>query len=153
MTKTGHLLTGIGGAFFAFSIATAIGGYGAVASAFVFTGVTAPDWLEIRLLTTDDGNRVSIIPHRRITHWLLGWIVLVGLSLYALPSFEGSCALGFSIGGLLHTLTDLPNPMGVPVLHPWRRSSLRWWSSGKREWIIVTAITLAGAISLFLLPR
>lgn len=151
MTKTGHYLTGIGGSLLAFSSSAYFGGYEAVSAVFVFLGVTAPDWMEVRLLTTDDGNRVSIIPHRRVTHWMLGWVLLLSLAINLLPSFEGSCLLGFSIGGLLHVLTDFPNPMGVPVLHPWSRSSLRWWASGKREWLIVLGCAILGGTSLWLL--
>ena len=40
---------------------------------------------------------------------------------------------GFGIGGLLHLLVDLPNPMGIPILTPTRRFSLKLWKSGKFE--------------------
>ena len=41
--------------------------------------------------------------------------------------------IGFSLGGLLHLLVDIPNPMGIPILTPYNRFSLKLWKSGKFE--------------------
>ena len=73
---------------------------------------------------------------------------LVNFNLYKLGIVEASALLGFSIGGLLHLLFDLPNPMGIPFLTPWNRVSLNLWNSGKKENLIVTFVIL---FSLFYL--
>lgn len=92
-------------------------------------GGTAPDWLELRI-----GSR-RLLPHRRLTHWLLGWTLALAAWLYfqPAPGYAHHFGLGFLIGGVTHCLVDFPNPMGIPVLHPWNRSSLNWWKSGKND--------------------
>lgn len=85
-------------------------------------GSKAPDWLEIPLVS---GQRV--IPHRRITHWALGWLVVATLAVAPgmLPTALLQMAVfGFSLGALTHVFGDLLTPAGVPVLHPWKRTSL-----------------------------
>lgn len=106
-------------------------------------GGTAPDWLEIPLAGT------RLIPHRRVTHWALAWALgtLICLPYQAGPSVIPGIALGFCFGGLSHVIVDLPNPMGIPLFHPWRRSSLRWWKSGQNEFWIISAFLAAGVAS------
>ena len=57
-----------------------------------------------------------------------------------------SVLIGFSLGGLLHLLTDIPNPMGIPILTPTRRFSFKLWKSGKYE-VAITFVLLL--ISLY----
>lgn len=132
MKGPGHHITGIA--------AGAIGALGTGADLYLtmlgaWVGGTAPDWLELKVFGT------RLIPHRRITHWMLAWAVLVWAAQhYAV----GPLAYGFALGGLTHCLVDFPNPMGVPVFRPWARSSLNWWRSGQHEVLICSlAITLA----------
>lgn len=87
-------------------------------------GASAPDWLEISGRTFW-GRRVSLIPHRRITHWMLGWCAVTAwvlLNLAQRQSFQWCIAAGFCLSALLHVLLDYRTPMSVPVIHPWRRS-------------------------------
>lgn len=106
-------------------------------------GATAPDWAEL----TPWGTRC--IAHRRITHWLVLWLVL-GAVAVQLPGPFGAGVTGFAIAGLTHSLTDLPNPAGVPIIHPWNKTSLRWWGSGQREPFLAIAFGAVAAISFWL---
>jgi len=60
-------------------------------------------------------NNFPIIPNNIVINYLLSFL------------------LGFSFGGLLHLLTDLPNPMGIPIIAPNVRFSLKLWKSGRYE--------------------
>jgi len=103
-------------------------------------GNTAPDTLEFsRYDENAYFKRTSLIPHRTYTHWFLLWFLLFMISggltfyyhAYWLPVWA------YSLGGLMHLLCDLPNPTGVPFLHPKkRRKSLNWWKNGENENII-----------------
>lgn len=100
----------------------------------LFAGCNAPDWLEISSYKHGVG-RVSVIPHRTLTHWLPAWIVLAIVVYYiyqTTPLWPLTLLFGFLLGGILHLLTDLPNPTGVPILTPFKRSrrSLKLWKSG-----------------------
>lgn len=155
MTGKGHFATGVcfslfsykfnmellSNSSFIFPMACAIG---------TIIGSTAPDWLEI---VKKNGGRV--IKHRTITHWVLLWFLFFSVCYFQLTNnflinnlpydnvtkLGFSFGLGFSIGGLLHLLYDLPNPMGIPLITPYRRISLNLWKSGKNEFFIIT-ITL-----------
>lgn len=150
MTGKGHtwvaLATSI--ATYKFSSDLGLTGYLAVI-AYIFGG-TAPDWMEIRV-KSGDGVK-TLIKHRTITHWLPMWIAIfviaygtvtkqfnIGLNIH---EYVLELILGFSMGALLHLLTDLPNPQGIPIIFPSGRSrfSLNLWKSGKYE----VAITIVG---------
>lgn len=149
MTGVGHTHTGIG-----FSMAVFYGTYNylapesvplsLVALLFFIFGSTAPDWLEIRKSTGG-----TVITHRTITHWVPLWLGLLFLaikinetSFFGVSFFEENVFLlnlihvslfSFSLGAILHLITDFPNPMGVPFLTPKHRFSLKLWKSGKFE--------------------
>lgn len=148
MTKTGHHLTGIGAALAAYGLAESQGLPVAHAFIFAFFGATAPDWLEIPKYWVN--KRLSVIPHRTLTHWLPLWLILFAISFVntSLPFELRSTFLGFSLGGLVHLLFDWPNPMGIPVIHPFKRHSLRRWPSGDYEYILVPASWLLGLLVL-----
>lgn len=132
MRRLGHHLTGLGAGLIVAAGAPPEAGLAVVGG---WLGGTAPDWLEPKLFGR------QLIPHRRVTHWLMGWALLLGLAIY---QGLGYLPLGFALGGLTHCLVDLPNPMGVPVIHPWRRSSLNWWRSGQYDWLISALFLGAG---------
>lgn len=114
-------------------------------------GGTAPDWMEIR-----KANGGTVIKHRTITHWLPIWLgifllffglitkspILYDIYKFNVNSHVLAFFFGFGIGGLLHLLVDIPNPMGIPILTPTRRFSLKLWKSGKFEIPIVTVFFL-----------
>lgn len=98
-------------------------------------GSTAPDWLEVAWWTR---ARRLWITHRTLTHWGVGWVLLLVLSYrwlghspFAAPAF------GFACGGLMHLLADWPNPLGVPWIAG--RHSLNWWNSGHCDLLVVGA--------------
>ena len=152
MTGKGHFSTGLTFSLSAFLFSKDVGAISWLSTIFCLFGVNAPDYLEIRI----KGD--TFIPHRTITHWIPIWTglflysifslnpnyfqFLSDFNLYQLGNVEASALLGFSMGGLLHLLFDLPNPMGVPLLTPWHRVSLNLWNSGNREHFIIIFVML-----------
>lgn len=148
MTGYGHTHTGIG-----MSIAIYYASYNyittnniwiSILSSLIFiAGATAPDWLEIRKKTGG-----TVITHTTITHWVPLWIGLLyfGWQLKVTNGFDLSflsnplileltyaSIIAFSLGGILHLITDLPNPMGIPIPTWKHRFSLKLWKSGRME--------------------
>lgn len=86
------------------------------------------------------------IKHRTLTHWLPLWLALEALGLWHHHALWAAALIGFAAGGLTHLLFDLPNPLGVPILSPVHRASLRWWKSGEHDGLLTVAcIALAAA--------
>jgi membrane-bound metal-dependent hydrolase YbcI (DUF457 family) len=100
-------------------------------------GGTAPDWLEIAWWRSKKhGKRRLWITHRTLTHWGIPWVMLLWYSFVSLNSVGWApVAFGFAVGGLMHLLTDWPNPMGVPWIY--RRHSLAMWRSGNLEFVVI----------------
>ena len=96
-------------------------GVPAVISACSYFGASAPDWMEVPWKSNE--HRLSMIPHRTLTHWPVPWFVLVLYALLLPPDavLLSHVLIGFSAGSLLHILMDSMTPMGVPVFVPWRR--------------------------------
>jgi inner membrane protein len=113
-------------------------------------GSTAPDWMEMR---RKSGG--TIITHRTWTHWTPLWVFPLLILLYQydsiglksvieisfynetfINSYVSSFLIGFLFGGVIHLLVDLPNPLGIPILTPYNRFSLKLWKSGKNETLI-----------------
>lgn len=136
MTKTNHLL---GGAVLSYGFvqyattAWDIESSWAIASIIaIILGSIAPDWMEMPTFSLSKRSFKRIIPHRTLTHWVLGW---VGLVYYGYTGFEESVGfwsngdssylliLAFSLGALLHTLQDLMTPHGVPIFIPFYERS------------------------------
>jgi hypothetical protein len=103
-------------------------------------GGTAPDWMEVAWWSR---TRRLWITHRTVTHWGIGWIVLLVLSYRWLGHQHplAAVAFGFACGGLMHLLADWPNPLGVPWIAG--RHSLNWWNSGHCDLLIVGASWVA----------
>jgi inner membrane protein len=139
MTRTGHHLTGLAAGILAAGLfhGTAPSLAWLIVPCAWFGGV-APDRLEYL-------GPWRWVRHRTVTHWWLLWVALLGYAVY-LGGFAGALLFGFGLGGLTHLLFDLPNPMGVPALHPWHRVSLRWWRSGEHEWLLVPMAFGAAAL-------
>lgn len=100
-------------------------------------GGTAPDWLEIAWWRKKHRvKRRLLITHRTLTHWGIPWVTLLWYSYVSLNSAGWApVAFGFAAGGLMHLLTDWPNPMGVPWI--FRRHSLSMWRSGNLEFVVI----------------
>tara|TARA_B100000700_G_scaffold267699_1_gene307765 strand:- start:31817 stop:32401 length:585 start_codon:yes stop_codon:yes gene_type:complete len=164
MTGKGHLFSGIALSLATYTFTNDINGIGYIAAIGTILGAKAPDYLEIRTKVKDENKKVigtrTLITHRTITHWLPLWLIaglflLIQFEQSYFPFFSNynfnnnevsnyifSFFLGYVIGGLLHLITDLPNPMGIPIIHPKKRFSLNLWKSGKLEFLIVLGILL-----------
>lgn len=95
----------------------------------------APDWLEL------PWNGRRLIPHRRITHWVLGWAIVLAYASTMLQGFASWALVGFSLGCLIHLSGDMLTPRGVPVIHPWARTKGAKLTSGSEdEWIWIFAV-------------
>ncbi|WP_133646798.1 metal-dependent hydrolase [Paraburkholderia flava] len=119
---------GAGGPFHLWTLLTFVAGV---------AGATAPDWLEVAWWSR---SRRLWITHRTVTHWGIGWVVLLIVSWhFAVTSHRplAAAAFGFACGGLMHLLADWPNPLGVPWIAG--RHSLNWWNSGRCDLLIVGA--------------
>lgn len=102
------------------------------------SGGTAPDWLEVAWWRSKKtrGTRRLWITHRTLTHWGIPWVTLLWYSYVSLGlAWWAPVAFGFAAGGLMHLLTDWPNPMGVPWI--FRRHSLAMWRSGNLEFMVI----------------
>jgi membrane-bound metal-dependent hydrolase YbcI (DUF457 family) len=103
------------------------------------SGGTAPDWME---LAWWNPRKRLWIRHRTLTHWGVGWLGLLAWSYLLLGTATWApVAFGFAAGGVMHLLSDWPNPLGVPWIYG--RHSLKLWKSGRCDLIIVAASWLA----------
>lgn len=120
---------GAGGPFHLFSMLALLAGA---------MGGTAPDWLEVAWWRGRKARGAARlwITHRTITHWGVAWVLLLYYSYFKLGhAWWAPGAFGFACGGMMHLLTDWPNPMGVPWLY--RRHSLGMWRSGNLEPMVI----------------
>ena len=116
----------------------------------VYLGAGAPDWLEVSWYDVQRRCRASLIEHRTWTHWLPAWILLISYAWYEAQTESGFWILfGFAVGGLVHLLVDWPNPTGIPIMTPLRRSrhSLKLWRSSEHT-LLISMVFLAGAFGL-----
>jgi len=143
-SKRAHRASGVAAGLLAGAIVTKAGAGGpyhwlamlaVLAGAF---GGTAPDWLEIawwRSKKRKGAGRLWIT-HRTLTHWGIAWVMLLCYSYMQLGIvWWAPVAFGFAAGGMMHLLTDWPNPMGVPWI--FRRHSLSMWRSGHLESMVI----------------
>lgn len=150
MTGRGHTLVALAFAMTTYKVSLSLGINPVLSSLATIVGGTAPDWLELRKRTGG-----TLIRHRTITHWLIPWLCLFFLSFGIIQEYDILKPIeqkipneivvflfGFSIGGLLHLLFDLPNPMGIPILTPYNRMSLNLWKSGKFEIPIIISVLI-----------
>lgn len=161
MTGKGHTFVGLVTSIAVYKFSKDLGLTGYIAAILSIIGSTAPDWMEIRV-KSGEGCR-TLIKHRTITHWLPIWIGLFIFSYFYITKeynfnfyineYIIEALLGFSIGGLLHLLTDLPNPQGIPILTPFssNRFSLKLWKSGKYELLITNFFLILSLIYIDIL--
>jgi membrane-bound metal-dependent hydrolase YbcI (DUF457 family) len=117
MSKGGHLIT-------AAVIAYAM--YERTASPVLAVATVAassfPDVIEIVNFT--GGRRLSLIPHRTITHWfplyIAIWIATLALT-SRIPLWGVNMIHGICLASTLHIFMDLFSPCGVPILTPFGR--------------------------------
>ncbi len=110
-------------------------------------GGTAPDWMEVAWWRSKRRRGASRlwIKHRSLTHWGVPWMLLLFGSYISLGAFWWApITFGFAAGGVMHLLTDWPNPMGVPWI--FRRHSLSMWKSGNFEIVVIVLSWLSCAL-------
>lgn len=153
MRGTGHNVTGFAAGLIAAPMVASDPIEYALTGLAAWLGGTAPDWLEMPY--SKNGGRLSLIPHRRITHWVIPWALLFFGSASSLGEHPAALALfGFAIGGLTHLAMDIPNPAGIPLIHPWKRTSLQLWKSGQYEGLLMALFLVAawGSYKIFPMP-
>ena len=130
---------GAGGTYYILALLTALAGA---------WGGTAPDWMEIAWWRSKKHYRGAArlwIKHRTFTHWGIAWVALL---IYAYVNLSIAwwtpIAFGFASGGVMHLLTDWPNPMGVPWI--FRRHSLSMWRSGRLESMVIVLSWIGCAV-------
>jgi membrane-bound metal-dependent hydrolase YbcI (DUF457 family) len=122
----------------------------------ILAGSTAPDWMEIPYFSKTLNTRVSIIPHRTVTHWLLLW---GGILFYCLIDWNNPLTpydpmilivLGFSMGAVTHCIMDWLTADGVPVFVPFLfgNQSLHMIRGLTGEWLSMLSM---GAITYYLI--
>lgn len=119
----------------------------------VVAGSIAPDRMEFPLFGRLIG-RVSLIPHRTLTHspWL--WLVFFVAGVIAIGQTHAWALLfawqwvGFSVSGLLHLLMDAGSMSGIPLGNPFgqRHSLYLYQTGGLRE--VGYAVAIGGATGL-----
>lgn len=162
MTKRGHRKTGVGLALCGASIALAVGYSKTDVLAIALIAVvfsSFPDNLEIKWWMR--GQRHSLIPHRTITHWLTPWVCLAAWMIWdanhqhVVNHYLNVFVFGVASGCVGHILMDLMTPMGVPVLSPFYRSSLRLIHSGNPtvESSVAGITAMAGLFCMFFVAQ
>lgn len=166
MTGKGHTMCGIAAGIAPASAAYVAGGFIPAIAAWVFTiaGSTAPDWLEFpkEVKKKVNGKTMTVlvrrIPHRTVTHTIAAWVLatfffyiaLAGTHAYGIPHLLpilSAIGLGFSYGGVIHLLGDLPNKQRIPIFTKFDGISLNLWKSGEFE---KSLAVLCGVISVYL---
>ena len=121
MSKSGHILTGaaLGAAVFAATSNAPI------ALACV-AGSQVPDVAEM-VLGYPFGMRLSLVPHRTLTHWpyLYAFGIILAATLHTRAPLAAALVLGICLGALLHLSLDILTPTGIPLGSPFgTRTSL-----------------------------
>lgn len=156
MTRRGHYQTGVGLALSA-GAATIWTGFSPIQTlitiAVAMVAAALPDILEMKWYQR--GIRHSVIPHRTLTHWLAPWTasalwITWSVRNHGINPWIASALLGVVCGCIGHILMDWLTPMGVPVISPLRRHSLRLIHSGNLavEGGIAVLLLAAGALAL-----
>ena len=126
-SKATHTIVGLAVGYALVKIGHQEGWYAAALFAGAYLGSSAPDWMEFpssrrisHLFSEDTHERVSVIPHRTITHTTLLWALATIYSVYFWylqnGAWQSLVLFAFCVSGLAHLLCDMSTPMGVPLL-------------------------------------
>lgn len=140
MNKAGHHITSAALAMAAWPALSAQDPLsGAVAATGMLVGASAPDWLEGVVWLGD--KRLSLLPHRTLTHWPVLWLICAVLTAIIWSGYTRTLGLGFIAGSLLHIAMDLGTPTGIPLLLPFgQRTTARLYTAGTlREGVLIGA--------------
>lgn len=146
MEGPAHRLSGvILGASFFYALEPKLSLMAALPFYSAYMGSTAPDWLETL------GPRIRWVRHRTLTHWWLVWTVLAAVAFFYLNAALSVTIMAFCAGAMVHVLGDALTPMGVPVLHPGARKTIRMRGSMAKKrtiWLVATLLVGLGFIAL-----
>lgn len=91
----------------------------------ILLGARGPDRLEVPAFNKRKKVRMSLIPHRTLTHWPWLWVILTGLSVFCMVNTQDtffvamSCVgFGFCVASWLHLAMDIMTPSGIPLYSP-----------------------------------
>ena len=126
-SKATHTIIGLAVGYALVKVGHQEGWHAAALFAGAYLGSSAPDWMELpsskrisHLFSEDTHERVSVIPHRTITHTTLFWALATLYSVYFLyaqnSAWQSLVLFAFCVSGLAHLLCDATTPMGVPLL-------------------------------------
>jgi hypothetical protein len=150
MNKSGHTLAGLCISPLTINALSDVGaGASLISLVGCLSGSGAPDYLEL-----------NFIKHRTITHILSVWLAMAtyGYSLAhglidapcdALSEYEwiiGAFLCGYGAGGISHWIGDLPNKQPIPVITPFDRVCLGWFSSGEYQKTTSATILMASLV-------
>lgn len=90
----------------------------------IMLGSTAPDWMEIPYYSKSLNKRISLIPHRTITHWWLLWIVfllvvLIKISIISYPflqSYLATVPVGAEVNDKIFQIFYTISAQAMPIL-------------------------------------
>lgn len=157
MSKTGHHFANLCVA--AALVAAQPSAQNIITGAAAFAASSAPDSFEgvyywgRSFFFFGRNQRLSLVPHRTITHWPLLWLALLVLSTLALrhgasqigPTWFFAIVRGVSLGALVHLFLDAFSPMGIPVFNPFgtrRRIAALYTTGSVRELLLLAPIAL-----------
>lgn len=91
----------------------------------IMLGSTAPDWMEIPYFSKSLNKRISLIPHRTITHWWLLWMVfllaiLIKISIISYPSLQSyltTTPIGTEINDKIFQIFYAISVQAIPILN------------------------------------
>jgi len=123
-------------------------------------GARGPDRLEIPVFNHRSKKRLSLIPHRTLTHWPVFWLALTITCFYSLTIVQDSfgcavmySAIGFCASGWLHLLMDFMTPSGIPLVIPFgKRTSLNVFKTASMgEWMCIFCFVVFNQLLLIAL--
>ena len=127
----------------------------------ILLGARGPDRLEFPVFNKRKKVRMSLIPHRTLTHWPLLWGILTGLSLFCMANTQDTLfvamsyvGLGFCVASWLHLAMDIMTPSGIPLYSPFgQKTSLNIYkTSSVGEWCcIFFFVFLTQSVSVLLM--
>lgn len=126
----------------------------------ILLGARGPDRLEIPVFNKRKKTRISLIPHRTLTHWPLLWVILTVFSLFGIGNTQDTLfiamsyvGLGFCVASWLHLAMDIITPSGIPLYSPFgEKTSLNIYkTSSVGEWCCVLVfVFLTQSVSMLL---
>lgn len=144
MSKTGHILTGVALAAAAYHLAPKA----PLIAGAAIVGALLPDAAE-GVVGWWGEARLSLIPHRTLTHWLYIYVALL-FAAHRFPAIPQEILIGLCAGSLLHIALDAFSPMGIPLGNPFgTRTAIgngTLYRTGALSELIILCVALASCV-------